>query len=98
MLHNADIDAECTTAPSAAAAAREAGAVRREVEPGPSSGAISATEPDWSRERCERWWDPPKRLLKSIRGYQRWAAKGGLGRRLICPGYVLAYRFWSVVC
>jgi serine O-acetyltransferase len=57
---------------------------------------ISATVPDWSRERSLRWWDPGRRLLQAIRGYQRWRDRGGAWRRL--RGFwVLRYRFWSVV-
>ncbi len=57
---------------------------------------ISATEPDWSRERCRRWWDPSRRLLKSIRCYQRWRNRGIVGR-LLCIWSVLWHRFWSVI-
>jgi serine O-acetyltransferase len=53
--------------------------------------AISATEPDWSRERRDGGWEPSKALLASIRDYQR--ARGGIGRRWA----VLRHRFWSVV-
>lgn len=53
--------------------------------------AISAVEPDWSRERRARGeWNPGKALLASIRDYQR---HRGLRRRLA----VLRHRFWSAV-
>lgn len=58
---------------------------------------ISATEPDWSREKIDRWWSPPQQLLKSIRQYQAWQAKKGLLAVSICKVYVLKHRFWSVV-
>jgi serine O-acetyltransferase len=52
---------------------------------------ISATEPDWSRERRRRGeWNPGKALLASIRDYQR---HRGLRRKLA----VLRHRFWSAV-
>jgi serine O-acetyltransferase len=54
----------------------------------------SATEPDWSRERPTRFWDPGRRLLRTIRGYQR--CRGPVGK-LIKPWYVFWYRFWTVV-
>jgi serine O-acetyltransferase len=57
---------------------------------------ISATVPDWSREQPLRWWDPGRRLLRSIRGYQRWRDRGGLWRRLRGL-WVIRYRFWSVI-
>jgi serine O-acetyltransferase len=57
--------------------------------------AISATEPDWSRERqFPGQWEPSKRLLKSIRDYQRAKARrAGLASKFA----VLRHRFWSVV-
>jgi serine O-acetyltransferase len=58
---------------------------------------ISATEPDWSREQCRRWWDPSRQLLKSIRKYQKWKERGGIFARFFLPYHVLEHRFWSVV-
>lgn len=58
---------------------------------------ISATEPDWSRERIETWWTPSRQLLKSIRQYQTWKKRGGLVGWCICKVSVLEHRFWSVV-
>lgn len=57
---------------------------------------ISAVEPDWERERIDRWWSPSQQLLKSIRSYQKWQKRGWLGfwfSRL----NVIEHRFWSVV-
>ena len=59
---------------------------------------ISATEPDWSREQGEQWWEPSRQLLKSLRGYQRWRKRGGLLSPLFRKYNVLCHRFWSVVC
>lgn len=58
---------------------------------------ISATEPDWSRERCCRWWDPSRQLIKSIRRYQKWRARGGILGRFFRTFDVIQHRFWSVV-
>ncbi len=58
---------------------------------------ISATVPDWSREKIERWWSPNRQLLKSIRKYQKWQAYGGTIGRFFQIGNVLQYRFWSIV-
>jgi serine O-acetyltransferase len=52
---------------------------------------VSATEPDWSRER-RNGWEPGKALLKCIRDYQR-ANGNGLSAKIA----VLRHRFWSVV-
>ena len=56
--------------------------------------AASATVPDWSRERITRFWDPSRRLLKSIRRYQ---AASGLFSKLAKAYWVLQHRFWSIV-
>jgi serine O-acetyltransferase len=58
---------------------------------------ISATVPDWSREKCNRWWHPSGQLLKSIREYQKWQAYGGLLGRFFQNWNILQYRFWSIV-
>ena len=58
---------------------------------------ISATEPDWSREKCSRWWEPSRQLLKSIREYQKWKAYGGILGRFFSAWNVIQHRFWSVV-
>jgi serine O-acetyltransferase len=58
---------------------------------------ISASIPDWRREKIHRWWDPPRQLLKSIRQYQRWRAKKGALGKLFSRYSVLRHRFWSVI-
>jgi serine O-acetyltransferase len=60
-----------------------------------ADNANFSTVPDWSRERPVRFWDPPRRLLRSIRSYQ-WARDRG---RLFWPVrvyHVLTHRFWSI--
>ncbi len=59
--------------------------------------SVSATTPDWDRERIIKWWDPGRQLLRSIRGYQRWKARRGPLGRLFSRYYVVRHRFWSVV-
>lgn len=58
---------------------------------------ISATVPDWSREKCHQWWHPSGQLLKSIREYQKWQTYGGTIGRFFQIWNVLQYRFWSIV-
>jgi len=58
---------------------------------------VSATQPDWSREKCYRWWEPSRQLLKSIRGYQKWQARGGIVGRFLSACNVMQHRFWSVI-
>lgn len=55
---------------------------------------VSATDPDWSREHPGVWWDPARKLLRSIRRYQ--AAKGPLST-ITRKYWVLQHRFWSVI-
>lgn len=61
-----------------------------------SPDGVSATEPDWSRERLARRWDPAGQLLAAVRrlqaieGDDSWARAQRLRWRL-------AYRMWSVV-
>jgi serine O-acetyltransferase len=56
---------------------------------------ISATDPDWSRERrLAGRWEPGKALLKCIRDYQRARERGAI---LSAKFAVLRHRIWSIV-
>jgi serine O-acetyltransferase len=58
---------------------------------------ISATEPDWSRERkVILEWDPGKSLLAAIRQYHRWRNKPGPIATLMRGIAVFRHRFWSM--
>jgi serine O-acetyltransferase len=57
---------------------------------------ISTTIPDWSREDCRSFWDPGRRLIRSIRRYQAWQDRSAI-RRWLRRYWVLEHRFWSVV-
>jgi serine O-acetyltransferase len=67
--------------------------------PGPATeeSYVSAEEPDWSRETPRRLWDPPRRLLASLRRYQKWKGRSGPIARAMTKVYVLQHMFWSVV-
>jgi serine O-acetyltransferase len=58
---------------------------------------ISAQIPDWSRERPQRFWDPSRKLLLTIRRYQYWHSKRGIVARCICKWLVLSHRFWTLI-
>lgn len=64
-------------------------------EPSTNDG-VSAETPDWSREKPRRFWDPGRKLIKTLRDYNRLGDGGGpltaLRRGLI----VIRHRFWSV--
>jgi serine O-acetyltransferase len=70
----------------------------RAATPAQPGAEISATVPDWSRERCGFLkWDPPRRLLRTIRRYQYWRHRLGPIGFLIARVQVYKHRFWSVV-
>ena len=55
-------------------------------------------QPDWRRERLRPGeWNPGKRLLRSIRDYQRTQGKRNPWARLIRAWAVLRHRMWSAV-
>jgi len=58
---------------------------------------ISATVPDWGREKPQRFWDPGRKLLLTIRQYQFWNKKPGMISNIIRKVVVIRHRFWSVV-
>lgn len=58
---------------------------------------ISSTTPDWSREQIRSFWDPGRKLLRSIRRYQRAKQKGGVLNLVLSKHWVLVHRFWSVI-
>ena len=59
--------------------------------------AISSDTPDFNRELCETFWTPGKKLLASIRRYQRVSNKKGVFNKIISKLAVIQHRFWSVV-
>jgi serine O-acetyltransferase len=63
----------------------------------PTSSATKPVEPDWSRERLiPGWWEPGKRLLRTIRRYQYWSARRGPFAWSACKMLVLRHRHWSI--
>lgn len=63
-----------------------------------STREISATVPDWSRERVCRFYDPPRKLLYHFRAYQACRTSRGPIRRLQSRWHVFWYRVWSAIC
>lgn len=68
---------------------------------GAAAGAVCRTNKgevaDWSREDPFQFWDPGRKLLRSIRKYQYWRRKGGPLSGLFCKVIAVRHRFWSVV-
>ena len=57
---------------------------------------VSPTIADWTREEPRRFWDPGRKLLKSIRDYQSVERS----QRFLCwmkKVIVVRHRFWSTV-
>jgi serine O-acetyltransferase len=52
---------------------------------------------DWTREMPQRFWDPSRKLLRTIRQYQSWRKKKGLAVRFMLKWLIARHRFWSVV-
>lgn len=57
---------------------------------------ISAEQPDWSREKIRRFWDPGPKLLRAIRRYQALSSRGPLAR-ILARYWVANHWFWSLV-
>lgn len=56
-----------------------------------------AKEPDWTREAPRRFWDPGRKLIKTLRDYDRLSGRGGPVVRIRRSCIVLRHRFWSAV-
>ncbi len=63
----------------------------------PAAPAISATEPDWSRETPRRYWDPARRLLRTLRRHETASRQSGPLAGLARRWWSLQHRFWSVI-
>ncbi|MFV2051359.1 serine acetyltransferase [Aliiroseovarius sp. YM-037] len=58
---------------------------------------VSASEADWSREVPRTWWDPSRKLIRSIRRYQALSEKGGVWAKAHRKWWVIVHRFWSII-
>jgi serine O-acetyltransferase len=58
---------------------------------------VSPIEPDWTRERITRWWDPSRQLIGALRDYARAQQRAGMIAFLARQAAVLRHRFWSAV-
>lgn len=57
----------------------------------------SAVIPDWSRERCVRFWQPSRKLLSALRAYQAARRRGGVIGVIRAKVAAVRHRFWSVI-
>ena len=58
---------------------------------------VSAVVPDWGRERPRSFWDPGRKLLLAVRGYQSWRLRNGVWATCHRKLLVARHRFWSIV-
>jgi serine O-acetyltransferase len=58
---------------------------------------VSADEPDWDRERPREFWDPGRKLIKTLRDYNRLGGRNDPVTALRRALVVTRHRFWSAV-
>lgn len=72
--------------------ADQAATTTRDVQSG-----VSADIPDWSREAPRVFWDPSRKLMRSIRRYQSAADYPQPLRGIARKYWALTHLFWSIV-
>lgn len=58
---------------------------------------IDWRKPIWQREEPVRYWDPARRLIKTIRRHQKLKASKNPFHQIMTKLTVLEHRFWSVI-
>lgn len=58
---------------------------------------VSSEIADWEREKVTSFWQPSKKLLKTIRDYQKYSTGNNALVKLKRKYAVLRYRVWSVI-
>ncbi len=58
---------------------------------------VSATIPDWSREKASHFWDAGPKLIRSVRKYQEARAARGPLAAIRAKYWIVVHRFWSVM-
>jgi len=58
---------------------------------------ISSSDADWTREVARYFWEPNRKLLKSIRDYQKYKGRTGIFSVVGFKMAVLRHLFWSVI-
>lgn len=54
-------------------------------------------DPFWEREKPRKFYDPGRKLIKSIRDYQRLKKSGNLLSIILIKVCVIRYRIWSII-
>lgn len=63
----------------------------------PLTESRASNAADWSREEPVQFWDPGRKLLATIRSYQRWQGRRGISANVLRKWLVLRHRFWSAI-
>jgi serine O-acetyltransferase len=59
---------------------------------------VNTEKPDWRREEPRRFWDPSRKLLSTIRQYQKHVrSKNILRSKILTKWYAIKHRFWSII-
>ncbi|PCJ49784.1 MAG: serine acetyltransferase [Gammaproteobacteria bacterium] len=58
---------------------------------------ISSDTPDWSRESIRCFWDPGRKLLRSIRRFQSCQTRKGIFWKIAQRYWVVVHWFWSLM-
>jgi serine O-acetyltransferase len=58
---------------------------------------VSASEPDWSRESVRYFWDPGRKLLRSIRRYQALQNENSFTAKIVQKYWMINHWFWSLI-
>ncbi|MGE3313756.1 MAG: serine acetyltransferase, partial [Planctomycetaceae bacterium] len=62
-----------------------------------TASVVSATVPDWERERVRRFYDPSRQLLRHLRSYQKRVGLPGIFPAIARARDVFWHRVWSIV-
>ncbi len=62
-----------------------------------SPSEIDWSVPDWEREKPTRFWDPGRKLIKSIRDYQSLTTSNKPFKRVRSKLVVMRHMFWSMI-
>ena len=62
-----------------------------------SPSEIDWSVPNWERERPTRFWDPGRKLIKSIRDYQSLKASNKPLKGIRSKIVVMRHMFWSMI-
>lgn len=61
------------------------------------SQAVSATEPDWSRETVRRFWDTGRKLLRAVRRHEALQGRTGPFVKVARFYWKQNHRLWSIL-